>query len=259
MNVNPLKAKWAAGQTVLGVMLAYSRDLATIEIAAAAGLDFILLDLEHRPHGPESVHDLSQVARLAGLASLVGPKDISHHAIGHALDLGASGVVVPHVSTVDEVRTIIEAVRYAPRGARGRAGTAGHNLYVPGRPMAEEMDEYNQSVALLLKVEAEAAIRDIDDLIASDEVDGVMVGPADLSIDMGIAGQIGHERILDATRRVRDACKRRGIQYGVYLMSPDRLGAAIEDGASWIVLGSEMDALAQAWAGAREFVNPGKK
>lgn len=256
MNVNPLKAKWAAGATVFGAMLAFSRDIATIEIAAAAGLDFVLFDLEHRPHGSESIHDLSQVARLTGLASLVGPKDVSHHAISHALDLGASGVVVPHVSTVDEVATIVGAVRYAPRGARGRAGTAGHNLYVPGRPMAEEMDEYDHSVALLLKVESETAIRDIDDLVASDEVDGVMVGPADLSVDMGIAGQVRHERVLDAMRRVRDACRRRGIHYGVYLMSPDDLGAALEDGASWIVLGSEMDALARAWAGARETAKP---
>ena len=252
MNVNPLKAKWAAGETVFGAMLAYSRDVATIEIAAAAGLDFVLFDLEHRPHGPETVHDLSQVARLAGLASLVGPKGITHHAVSHALDLGASGVVVPHVSTVDEVATIVGAVRYAPRGARGRAGTAGHNLYVPGRPMAEEMDDYDNSVALLLKVESETAIRDIDDLVASAEVDGVMVGPADLSIDMGIAGQVKHERIRDAMQRVCDACKRRGIRYGVYLMSPDDLGPSLEAGASWIVLGSEMDALARAWAGARE-------
>jgi 2-keto-3-deoxy-L-rhamnonate aldolase RhmA len=254
MNVNPLKAKWAAGATTFGAMLAYSRDVATIEIAAAAGLDFVLFDLEHRPHGSETIHDLSQVARLAGLASLVGPKDVSHHAISHALDLGASGVVVPHVSSVDEVSTIIDAVRYAPRGARGRAGTAGHNLYVPGRPMAEEMDDYNASVALLLKVESEAGISDIDDLVGFDEVDGVMVGPADLSVDMGISGQVRHERVLDAMRQVRDACKRRGIQYGVYLMSPDDLGSAIEDGASWIVLGSEMDALARTWGGARELV-----
>ena len=256
MNVNPLRAKWAAGATVLGAMLAYSRDVATIEIAAAAGLDFVLFDLEHRPHGPETIHDLSQVARLTGLASLVGPKGISHHAISHALDLGASGVVVPHVSTVDEVAIIVGAVRHAPRGTRGRAGTAGHNLYVPGRPMAEEMDDYNRSIALLLKVESEVGIRDIDDLVGFDEVDGVMVGPADLSVDLGIPGQVRHERVLDAMRRVGESCKRRGIHYGVYLMSPDDLEAALEAGARWIVLGSEMDALARAWGEARSLVKP---
>ena len=71
MTINPLKKIWDAGGVAIGSYIMYSRDIATIEIAAAAGLDFVLFDLEHRPHDTETIHDLAQVARLAGMASFV--------------------------------------------------------------------------------------------------------------------------------------------------------------------------------------------
>ena len=154
MDVNPLKRIWDAGRVAIGTYLNYSRDPATVQVAAAAGLDFLLFDLEHRPYGYETVHDLSQIARLAGMASLVGPREISAHAISHVLDIGASGVVVPHVETTEEVELVIQAVRYPPLGSRGRAGIAGHNMYSPGRSTIEEIAHYNRDVALLLNVES---------------------------------------------------------------------------------------------------------
>ena len=231
MNVNPLREKWRAGEAAVGVCLMYSRDIATVEIAAGAGLDFILFDLEHRPQSSETIHDLSQVARLTGMASLVGPADINHHAISHALDLGASGVVIPHVETAADVTVAIEAVRYSPKGKRGRCGTAGHNLY-RGRPTAEEIEHYNRDVALLLKIESEVAIENIEALLAPEDVDGVMVGPADLSLDMGIPGETSHQRVVAAIERVRTVCRDRDIQYGVFLASPDAIPDAVSQGAT---------------------------
>ena len=204
MDVNPLKRIWDSGGVAVGTYIMYSRDLTTIQLAAAAGLDFVMFDLEHRPHDYETIHDLSQVARMAGMASLVGPKDITVHAISHVLDIGASGVVIPHVETAEEVALAISAVRYPPLGRRGRAGVAGHNLYSPTRSVAEEIRHYDTDVSLLLKVESESAIGRLDELVASDEVNGVMVGPLDLSIDIGVPGEIGHERVLALIDHVRE-------------------------------------------------------
>ena len=116
MNVNPLKSIWDSGRTAVGTYIIYSRDLTTVQLAAAAGLDFVMFDLEHRPYDYETVHDLSQVARMAGMASLVGPRDITVHAISYVLDIGASGVVIPQVKTPEEVALAISAVRYPPFG-----------------------------------------------------------------------------------------------------------------------------------------------
>ena len=246
MSVNPLARIWHGGGVAVGTFIMYSRDVATIEIAAAAGLDFVLFDLEHRPHDTQTIHDLSQVARLAGMAALVGPREISTHAISHVLDLGASGVVIPHVQTVQDVAVAVEAVRYPPRGRRGRCGMAGHNLYNP-RPSADELAEYNDDVALLLKVESEAAIGDLEQLVASDDVNGVIVGPADLALDMGIPGQANHPRIVALIDRVRAVCKEQKICYGTHVASAADVPRAIAQGATWVIVSSEMELLAAAW------------
>ena len=249
MNVNPLRTIWKEGGVAIGTYLMYSRDIAAVEIAAAAGLDFIQFDMEHRPQDSLTLHDLCQVARLAGMAPLVGPKDITSHAISHALDIGASGVVIPHVETPEEVAIAIEAVRYPPRGKRGRCGTAGHNLY-RGGPMVEEIEHYNSDIALFLKVEAAAAIARLDELVVVGEIDGVMVGPMDLSLNLGLPGQLDHPRVLECIERVRTLCRERQIQYGTLASSAAGVAAAIDEGASWISVGSEMEALGSFWKAA---------
>jgi 2-keto-3-deoxy-L-rhamnonate aldolase RhmA len=251
MTINPLKARWQAGKVAIGTFILYSRDIATIEIAAAAGLDFVVFDLEHRAHHSETVHDLVQVSRMLGMAALLGPSHIQTHAISHGLDLGASGIVLPHVETAEEVKLAANAVRYAPRGKRGRSNIAGHNLYVR-RPTAVEVEEYNAEVSLLLKVESEAAIRNLDELVDSDEVDGVMMGPSDLAVDIGIPGEVKHERIAKLTQHVRDVCRRRQIQYGTAVHSPDDVQAAMEEGATWIIVGSDIDFLLSGWKRSSE-------
>ena len=251
MNVNPLKNIWDAGNVAIGTYFMYSRDIAAMEVAAAAGLDFVVFDMEHRLQDSETIHDLSQVARLAGVAPLVGPSEISHHAISHVLDLGASGVIIPHVETPEDVALSIEAVHYPPKGKRGRCGVAGHNLY-SGRPNVEEIEHYNSDVALLLKVETEAALRSLEDLVDADGVAGIMIGPLDLSINMGIPGQTGHERILELVEHARAVCRKRKIQFGDYVASPDQVANAISTGAGWVIVGSELDILSGTWKRAKQ-------
>ena len=248
MNINPLTAVWRTGRAAVGTYIMYGTDITTVQIAAAAGLDFVVFDMEHRPHGHQTIHDMAQVARLAGLAPIVGPAAIAEHSISHVLDIGASGVIVPHVETSEEVGIAVDATRYPPVGRRGRAGVAGHNLYSPGRTTAEELEHYNAEVSLFIKLEAETAINRVDELLAPEGVDGAMIGPLDLSISMGIPGQIGHPRLADLAGRVRGACLNQGLRYGDYVTSADDVVNAVEAGASWVIVGSEMDALSDAWS-----------
>ncbi len=254
MNVNPLNDIWDSGRAAVGTYFMYTRDIASVEIAAAAGLDFIVFDLEHRPHDSEAIHDLCQVARIAGLAPLVGPPAIEEHSISHVLDIGASGVIIPHVQTPEEVELAVNSVRYPPQGKRGRAGVAGQNLYHAPISTADEIASFNSNVSLFLKVESEAAIVRIDELLAPDGVDGAMVGPLDLSIDMGIPGETTNPRLLDLIDRVRTACGDGGVRFGDYVSSPDHVSGAVEAGASWVIVGSELDALATAWKSAAQSV-----
>ena len=247
MDVNPLKRIWDDGGTAIGTYIMYSRDIATVQLAAASGLDYVLFDLEHRPHDYGTIHDLSQVARLAGMASLVGPAEISAHAISHVLDMGASGVLVPHVETLEEVELALDAALYPPQGHRGRCGVAGHNLYNLTRTTAEEVELYNRDVAFLIKVESEAAIERLDELVAPDRVDGVMVGPVDLSLALGLPGQTSHERVRELIDHVRAVCRERKLRYGSMARTADEVSAEVERGASWVTVASEMEILSEAW------------
>ena len=250
MNVNPLKKIWDSGRAAIGTYIMYSRDISTIQIAAASGLDFVVFDLEHRPHDYETVHDLCQVARLTGMAALVGPQENTGFAISHVLDLGASGVIIPHVQTFEDVQIAIDSVLYPPHGHRGRAAKAGHNLYNPKRSMVNEAEHYNNDVSLILKVESEVAINRLEELIAPDAVDGIIIGSMDLSLDMGIPGQFQNERILELFENTRSICLQRGIQYGIHVKSVDDIPDAISHGVSWVTVSSEMDLLSEGWTKA---------
>lgn len=253
MNINPLRQIWARGEVAIGTYLMYSREIAAVEVAAAAGLDFVLFDLEHRPQDPETIHDLSQVARLAGMASIVGPSDISQHSISHVLDLGASAVLIPHVETLEDVSSAIQATRYPPMGKRGRCNRAGHNLYRAG-PVLEELDHYNDEVGLLLKLESEKALLHVEELVEPTGVDGLLIGPMDLSLDMGLPGQTRHPKLLELTDHARQVCLQRKLHWGTIVGSPQEIPVALEEGASWIVVASEMDVLIDFWSKASQAI-----
>ena len=250
MQVNPLKQKWDENETLIGTHIMYSKDITTIQIAAASQLDFVVFDLEHRPHDYETIHDLCQVARLTGIAPIVGPEEISGFAISHILDMGASGILVPHVETPDDVKIAIQALSYPPTGNRGRAGKAGHNLYNPILPIEREMETYNKDISLLIKVESESSIRNLEEIVSTGKIDGVMIGPLDLSIDMGIPGQVQHEGILELFGFAKSICNKTGVHFGMNVGTVKEIPYAVSSGAKWIIVSSEMDLLYEGWNSA---------
>ena len=250
MQVNPLKQKWDENETLIGTHIMYSKDITTIQIAAASQLDFVVFDLEHRPHDYETIHDLCQVARLTGIAPIVGPEEISGFAISHILDMGASGILVPHVETPDDVKIAIQALSYPPIGTRGRAGKAGHNLYNPILSIEKEIETYNKDVSLLIKVESESSIRNLEEIVSTGKIDGVMIGPLDLSIDMGIPGQVQHEGILELFGFAKSICNKTGVHFGMNVGTVKEIPYAVSSGAKWIIVSSEMDLLYEGWNSA---------
>lgn len=255
MKVNPLKKKWREGRTLIGTHIMYSTDITTIQIAASTGLDFVVFDLEHRPHNYETIHDLCQTARLTDIAPIVGPEEITDFAISHVLDMGASGILVPHVETLDDIKTAVRSISYPPLGKRGRAGKAGHNLYNPILPVEKEIENYNEDISLLIKVESESAIRNLKQLLSIGRIDGVMIGPSDLSIDMGIPGQVKNERILELFDLTRTICNEMGVHFGINVGTAKEIPNAVSNGAKWIIASSEMDLLYEGWNSARNKVN----
>ena len=207
------------------------QDATSVELAAAAGFDFVILDLEHSALSLERLQCHMQTARGCGLGTMVRVSGHRPELILRVLEIGADGIIVPHVSGREEAKAVVSAARYAPLGARGvydctRAGSYGAHGFASYREYA---DAQNAAVVVAFLIEDKEAVDKIKDVLSVDGVDLAIVGPADLSFSMGVGGTVGDAGVVAAIERVRVACVERGVgfavppNHGTAPISPERL------------------------------------
>jgi len=195
----------------LGLADAYSA-----EICAGAGFDWLLIDGEHSPNGLQSILQQAQAIAAYPGANAIARVPLGHGEAGTALikqylDLGLETLLVPMVDTAAQAAAIVRAMRYPPHGIRGMGGARASRW---GR-YADYPNEANEQVCLLLQAETREALDNLDSIAATDGVDGVFIGPADLSASMGHVGDSDHPEVQaaieDAIARIQRAGKAAGI------------------------------------------------
>jgi 4-hydroxy-2-oxoheptanedioate aldolase len=215
----------------------------TAEIAAAAGFDFVVIDLEHTMLGLETAYTLIAISSAHGVTPLVRVPDHRPSTIQRVLDAGAGGVLVPHVDTPEQATAVARATRFPPHGTRGSGATSRAGRW--GRlPRAE----YLSAPALCLpQLESEAAMRDADRILAVDGVDGVLIGAADLSMEMGLPQS--DERVTSLIDEVLDTAAQAGKPCG-FALGADATRAAelAARGFGFLVLSNDTSMLAAASA-----------
>lgn len=226
------------------------------EICAGAGLDWALVDMEHSPNGLESV--LTQLQALAAYPVTPVVRVPSNDAvtIKQVLDLGAQTLLVPMVSSAKEAQAAVEATRYPPRGRRG----VGSALARSARWNRVEgyLQHADDHVSLLVQIETTAGVEAAGEIAAVDGVDGVFVGPSDLSASMGLLGQQTHPDVVAAVHRTFEAVRAAGTPVGVNAFDPAVAEAYAEAGARFILVGADVALLARgAEALARRWVPAG--
>ena len=173
---------------------------------------YVIVDTEHSPAGIESAAAQIAAAQGAGLTALARANEISRTAVLRLLDVGAQGVVVPCVETVEEVRELVRYAKFAPLGNRGfcptRDGGWGHAAHAVS--ISGYMETSNRETLLLPQCETVGCLEHIEEITAMDGVDGIFVGPFDLSIALGHPGEFNAPVVHDAILRVQAACKRSG-------------------------------------------------
>lgn len=226
------------------------------EICAGAGLDWLLIDMEHSPNGLESV--LAQLQAVAGAA--VTP--VVRVPIGDAviikqiLDLGAQNLLVPMVSTADDAERLVEAVRYPPRGRRG----VGSALARSARWNRVEgyLADADRYTSLFVQIETVEGVEAAGEIAGVDGVDGVFVGPSDLAASMGLLGQQTHTDVTAAVQRTFDAVRKAGKPVGVNAFDPAVARSYLDAGASFVLVGADVALLARGSEElAARFVAPG--
>lgn len=176
-----------------------------VEILALSGMDFVALDAEHAPFDRGSVDACLGIARAVNFPALVRIPEGSPAAILTMLDSGATGVIVPHVNTVEKAQEIARSARFG-HGGRGFAGSSRWAGYAT-RKMPDILKQSKTETMVLAQIEEPEGVEAIEAIAAVPGIDGLFVGPADLAVCYGLT-DIGAPKVRDAMRRVGEAAKR---------------------------------------------------
>jgi 4-hydroxy-2-oxoheptanedioate aldolase len=184
---NQMKEKLARGEPVFGVSVMIPSPQ-IVEMIAAAGFDWVLLDCEHGTLTLESVELMAMAAEASGITAIARPVTKSPEHILQVLDRGVMGVQVPHVVTAKDAREVIAAVKYHPLGQRGLAAGTRAAVYDAHGTLADYVKAANEATLIAVQIEDEAALDHLDELLAIEGLDVYFIGPSDLSQSMGHPG-----------------------------------------------------------------------
>jgi 4-hydroxy-2-oxoheptanedioate aldolase len=208
---------------------------ALVEMAGYAGFDFVVIDNEHGPAAIETTEHLVRAARCAGILPIVRVSGANQQEILRTLDIGASGVQVPQVNTVEQARLVAGAAKYPPLGNRGVAfGTraAGYGFFAGNA----HVEASNTQTVVITHIETVEAVAALDAMLEVDGIDVVFIGPTDLSVSMGYPGNPGHPEvqatIADCIKRIGAA----GRVAGLMVSTPDDFRSFADLGARYITV-----------------------
>ncbi len=242
--INHFKLALARKQLQIGLWLGLANPLTT-EICAGAGFDWLLIDGEHAPN------DLSSIqAQLQAIAAYPATQAIARVPVGHGhvgtalikqyLDLGVQTILVPMVDTAEQARAIVQAMRYPPQGIRGMAGARASRW---GR-IANYAQQANEQICVLVQAETQTALDNLDAIAAVEGVDGVFIGPADLSASLGHVGEPDHPQVRSAIEDAFRRIARVGKASGILMVDEGLARHYIELGGLFVAVGTDGNLLA---------------
>jgi 4-hydroxy-2-oxoheptanedioate aldolase len=244
--INPFKKALAGKHAQIGLWVGLA-DHYTTEICAGAGFDWLLLDGEHAPNDLRTLLQQAQVvAGYPGTHSIarvpVGHGNIGTALIKQYLDLGFQTLLVPMVDTPQQATEIVRAMRYPPLGIRGMGGARASRW---GR-FANYPKEANDQVCLLVQAESRAAIDNLEAIAAIDGVDGIFIGPADLSAAMGHVGELAHPEVQATIDQAIGRIVKTGKAAGILTADEALARKYLSLGATFVAVGLDNNLLARA-------------
>jgi 2-dehydro-3-deoxyglucarate aldolase/4-hydroxy-2-oxoheptanedioate aldolase len=237
-----LKARLQAGEVTFGLFLGAASAI-TAEVCAAAGVDWVLLDLEHGSGGEEDVRGVVPAASLYGVPTVVRVESGMRIRAGRVLDLGAAGVMFPRIERAEDAAVAVRHLRYPPDGDRG---VATYNRMCRYGLDRAALQRSNAEVLGVVQIETAGALDAVEEIAGLDGVDVLFVGPLDLSYALGVPSDFTAPRFEAAVQRVLAAA--RSARKAAGLLVPDGAGAARRAGEGWqfLAIGSDTTLLAGA-------------
>lgn len=239
MQTNRIREALRAGRCQIGAGWSQLRSPEVARVLAAAGFDFAFVDTEHGGFGIETVQDICRVSNLAGIAPIVRVADMQYPLVARVLDCGAQGVIFPRVESPELLASAARWTRFPPEGVRGY-GLGGPQLGYEAHSFPDAIAHSNANTLVVLQIETRRALEAADELLSVPGLDAVLIGPADLSISLGIPGEFQNPKLVEAIEKVRDACLRHGVAPGIHLRSPALAKAWKDRGMLFLSCGNEI-------------------
>jgi len=240
MRQNTAKARWSAGEVTHGAWLSIPNSFSA-EVMAHQGFDWICIDMQHGVVDYQVAVTMLQAIGTTDTIPFVRVPWNEFGIIGKVLDAGAMGVIIPMVNSVAEAEAAVAACRYFPEGSRSfgptRAGFYAGSDYYSGA---------NREIACIPMIETRRAVEGIDDILSVPGIDAIYVGPADLSITLGLPPRMDNEGAFeDARIQIAEACKRHGVVAGIHA-NASLAGKHAAAGYQMITISSDTGSLASS-------------
>ena len=218
MRTNPVKTNLLAGTPCIGTMAFEFNTTGMARLAAASDADFILFDMEHTGWSLETIRTLLATSQGPQIVPMVRVPASDYHFIARVLDMGAMGIMVPMVESVQQARDIVRHAKYPPTGRRGGAFGISHDNY-EGGGVTDKIETANANTLLIAQIETVHGLEAVDDIAAVDGIDVLWVGQTDLSLSLGIPGQFDAPEFTSALDRVIQAAHANNKAAGYMAMS----------------------------------------
>lgn len=249
---NLVKEKMEQGKQAVGTFLDLGNGTVA-ECLGLAGVDYFIVDTEHSPFDLPEIMECCRSAQLKGITPFVRIKEISRGSIMKALDVGAQGLIIPGVQTVEEVKTIIKYGKYVPMGNRGFCPTRccdwGYGDAMAGGIRAYT-DQCNREIMLVPQCETRECLENLEEIVNLEGVDGIFIGPFDLSVALEKAGQFDDPEMVAAFERIRTVCQKAGKPVFIFAPTLEAAKLRLSQGYDSVCYSADLNVLVEAFMAA---------
>lgn len=255
MHSNPVKLKLASGAVSIGTMMFEFNTTGIARIAANAGAEFAVYDMEHTGWDIETIRMLIATTPKSKLVPIVRIPTTQYHFVSRVLDMGAMGVMAPMVETAEEARLLVQSAKYPPIGRRGAAFGIAHDEYGT-ESIPDAVRSANAEQLIIAQIETAKGLANLEQIAAIPEIDVLWIGLYDMANSMGLAGQMDHPQVQTAVDQVLRACQTHHKIPAVLVTSVEEGRAQIRRGFKLVAFGGDVwiyqTALTQGLAAVRK-------
>ena len=246
MNGAELKATLKSGGRVFGTMISIARNPKWIPILDGVGLDYVVIDTEHNYRSRGELGDFLMMLNTSGVVPIVRIPIPDSHYVTMAMDAGAQGVLAPYCETVDQVKEVVAAAKWRPL-----KGEAAVRVVHSGEHVSDDTRAYlearNKNSIAIIGIESVAAVKNLEKMLQVPGIDGIFVGPNDMSISLGFPDQYDRQEYQDTVKRVIDTSEAHGIATLVHHQTPELSTFWLTQGARFVLHGTDRRALTEGF------------